>query len=284
MRVLIVDGDKESRRQLKQTCESASIVCETASDSHEAIDFLRSLEFDAIVFGGNLPDTPADKLIRDIRLDKIVTPLVAIGPDDVALVTTTLDAGADDYMREPIFGNELISRLQAIVRRQFGQTSSLVTCGPMTIDLTQRLVMFNGERAHATGKEFAMLELFATRRNTVLTKEHFLAHMYDERDEPEVKIIDVFICKLRAKFKLYGVPDMIETIWGRGYIMRDPDAIKVTSSSPSLAPEMRDMIDDPPVTTVPRMSGEEYASMKSRQLARKGSKGKRIASPPLAPT
>jgi two-component system cell cycle response regulator CtrA len=130
--------------------------------------------------------------------------------------------GADDYITKPFDQQELIARIQAIVRRAKGFSQPTLTVGPLTLNLGSREVVVEGRNVHLTGKEYAVLELLTLRKGIVLTKEAFLNHLYGGMDEPEVKIIDVFICKLRKKLAQAGAGDLIGTVWGRGYVLRDP--------------------------------------------------------------
>ena len=119
--------------------------------------------------------------------------------------------------------DELVARIHAIVRRSKGHAQSVITTGELTVNLDTKTVEVHGQRVHLTGKEYQMLELLSLRKGTTLTKEMFLNHLYGGMDEPELKIIDVFICKLRKKLsEATGGENYIETVWGRGYVLRDP--------------------------------------------------------------
>src|SRR6185369_10394418 len=127
-----------------------------------------------------------------------------------------LGIGADDYMTKPFHKDELVARIHAVVRRTKGHATSKVDIGPLTVNFDTRTAYVHGERISPTGKEYEMLELLALRKGSLVTKEMFLNHLYGGMDEPEIKIIDVFICKLRRKLP----PNLIETVWGRGYVLR----------------------------------------------------------------
>ncbi len=134
-----------------------------------------------------------------------------------------LGVGADDYLTKPFDKRELIARIQAIVRRSKGHSDSIIKTGRLTVNLDTRTVEVNAQPLHLTGKEYGILELLSLRKGTTLTKEMFLNHLYGGMDEPELKIIDVFVCKLRKKLaSATGGENYIETVWGRGYVLRDP--------------------------------------------------------------
>jgi len=134
-----------------------------------------------------------------------------------------LGFGADDYMTKPFHKNELVARIHAIVRRSKGHAQSVIQTGDLLVDLDTKTVEVNGQQVHLTGKEYQMLELLSLRKGKTLTKEVFLNHLYGGMNEPERKIIDVFICKLRKKLaNASGGKDYIETVWGRGYVLREP--------------------------------------------------------------
>ena len=133
-------------------------------------------------------------------------------------------SGADDYLTKPFHKEELVARIHAIVRRSKGHAQSIISTGDLAVNVDAKTVEVGGQRVHLTGKEYQMLELLSLRKGTTLTKEMFLNHLYGGMDEPELKIIDVFICKLRKKLaNAAGGTNFIETVWGRGYVLREPD-------------------------------------------------------------
>ena len=131
--------------------------------------------------------------------------------------------GADDYVTKPFHRDELVARIHAVVRRSKGHSQSVIRTGKLAINLDAKTISADGAPLHLTGKEYAIFELLSLRKGTTLTKEMFLNHLYGGMDEPELKIIDVFICKLRKKLSsACGGENYIETVWGRGYVLREP--------------------------------------------------------------
>ena len=134
-----------------------------------------------------------------------------------------LGFGADDYMTKPFHKDELVARIHAVVRRSKERAQSVIQVGDLIVNLDTKTVQVNGARVYLTGKEYQILELLSLRKGTTLTKEMFLNHLYGGMDEPEMKIMDVFICKLRKKlFESSSGKNYIGTVWGRGYVLHEP--------------------------------------------------------------
>ena len=171
-----------------------------------------------------LPDMSGLDVLRQLRLGRVNTPVMILsGSSEVDTKVKTLGGGADDYMTKPFHKDELVARIHAIVRRSKGHAQSVIQTGDLVVNLDTKTVEVGGQRVHLTGKEYQMLELLSLRKGTTLTKEMFLNHLYGGMDEPELKIIDVFICKLRKKLaNASNGKNYIETVWGRGYVLREP--------------------------------------------------------------
>ena len=174
-----------------------------------------------------LPDIDGYEVLRRFRAAKVVTPILILsGLSEPDNKVKGLGFGADDYLTKPFDRAELVARIQAIVRRSKGHSDSVIRTGKLTVNLDSRSVEVEGRPVHLTGKEYGILELLSLRKGTTLTKEMFLNHLYGGMDEPELKIIDVFVCKLRKKLgQATGGANYIETVWGRGYVLRDPPAL-----------------------------------------------------------
>jgi two-component system cell cycle response regulator CtrA len=190
----------------------------------EGIDLAKLYDYDLILLDLNLPDINGYEVLRHLRLARITTPILILsGSDDTESKIRGFGFGADDFLTKPFHREELIARIHAIIRRSKGHSQSIIQTGRIAVNLDAKTVDVDGMPVHLTGKEYQMLELLSLRKGTTLTKEMFLNHLYGGMDEPELKIIDVFICKLRKKLaKATGDDSYIQTVWGRGYVLKDP--------------------------------------------------------------
>jgi two-component system cell cycle response regulator CtrA len=190
----------------------------------DGLEIGKLYDYDIIVLDLMLPDIDGYEVLRRLRAARVQTPtLILSGLTGLDDKIKGLGVGADDYLTKPFDKRELIARIQAIVRRSKGHPDSVIPTGKLKVNLDARTVEVDGQPLHLTGKEYGILELLSLRKGTTLTKEMFLNHLYGGMDEPELKIIDVFVCKLRKKLSsATGGDNYIETVWGRGYVLRDP--------------------------------------------------------------
>jgi len=225
MRVLLIEDDGAVARSIELMLRSEGFNIYTTDLGEEGVDLGKLYDYDVIVLDLQLPDMSGFEVLKNLRTAKVRTPvLILSGNAIVEAKVKALGFGADDYMTKPFHKDELVARIQAVVRRSKGHSQSIITTGQLTLNLDEKTVEANGVRLHLTGKEYQMLELPCLRKGTTLTKEMFLNHLYGGMEEPELKIIDVFICKLRKKIAdACSGQNYIETVWGRGYVMRDPD-------------------------------------------------------------
>ena len=222
MRILLVEDDRTIARGIGFVLQQARMVVDTAETGAEALELSKLYDYDAIIMDVMLPDAEGFDIVRRMRNAKNVAPILMLsGQSKAEHKIKGLNAGADDYLAKPFDQNELVARLQAIVRRSKGFAHSRLEVGGITMDLAAREVSVEGRPVALTSKEYAILELLVLRRGAVLSKENFLDHLYGGIDEPDAKIIDVFICKLRKKLAAAGADNLIGTVWGRGYIVRD---------------------------------------------------------------
>ncbi len=224
MRVLLVEDDAATAQSIEMMLRSEGYVCDATDMGEDGLEIGKLYDYDIIVLDLMLPDIDGYEVLRRLRAARVQTPILILsglnGLDDKI---KGLGVGADDYLTKPFDKRELIARIQAIVRRSKGHSDSIIRTGKLTVNLDTRTVEVESQPLHLTGKEYGILELLSLRKGTTLTKEMFLNHLYGGMDEPELKIIDVFVCKLRKKLAgATGGDNYIETVWGRGYVLRDP--------------------------------------------------------------
>jgi two-component system, cell cycle response regulator CtrA len=213
--------------------KSESFNVYTTDLGEEGVDLGRLYDYDIILLDLNLPDMSGFEVLRSLRVSKVKTPILILsGFASIEHKVKGLGCGGDDYMTKPFHKAELIARVHAIVRRSQGHAQSIVQTGDLIVNVDAKTVHIKQVRVNLTGKEYQMLELLSLRRGTTITKEMFLSQLYGGMDEPEIKIIDVFICKLRKKLAVASNgEDYIETVWGRGYLLRDPHEVKAKMSA-----------------------------------------------------
>jgi two-component system cell cycle response regulator CtrA len=224
MRILLVEDDPTTSRSIELMLTHANLNVYCTDMGEDGIDLAKLYDYDLILLDLNLPDMSGHEVLRQIRLARVETPILILsGSDDTENKLRGFGFGADDYLTKPFHREELVARIHAIIRRSKGHSQSVIRTGTITVNLDAKTVEVEGKPVHLTGKEYQMLELLSLRKGTTLTKEMFLNHLYGGMDEPELKIIDVFICKLRKKLaEATGGDNHIETVWGRGYVLRDP--------------------------------------------------------------
>ncbi|MBS9716182.1 response regulator transcription factor CtrA [Pseudohalocynthiibacter aestuariivivens] len=225
MRVLLVEDDPTTSKSIELMLTHANLNVYCTDLGEEGIDLAKLYDYDLILLDLNLPDMNGHEVLRQMRLARVETPILILsGTDDTESKIKGFGFGADDYLTKPFHREELVARIHAIIRRSKGHSQSIIKTGYFSVNLDEKMVDVDGKTVHLTGKEYQMLELLSLRKGTTLTKEMFLNHLYGGMDEPELKIIDVFICKLRKKLnEATGGYNHIQTVWGRGYVLRDPD-------------------------------------------------------------
>ena len=227
MRILLIEDDPIAATGIELMLKAEGFNVYTTDLGEEGVDLGKLYDYDLIALDLNLPDMSGYEVLKKLRTSRVQTPVLILSGDaERESKVRALGFGADDYVTKPFHRDELVARIHAIVRRSKGHSQSVIRTGKLAVNLDAKTVEVDGSRVHLTGKEYAMLELLSLRKGTTLTKEMFLNHLYGGMDEPELKIIDVFICKLRKKLSMATEGEnYIETVWGRGYVLREPDEV-----------------------------------------------------------
>jgi len=231
MRILLIEDDSATAQSIELMLKSERFNVYTTDLGEEGIDLGKIYDYDIILLDLNLPDMSGFDVLRSLRVSKVKAPiLILTGLDTIEDKVRGLGFGADDYITKPFHRDDLVARINAIVRRSRGHAESVIQTGDLIVDLGTKKVEVNGLRVHLTGKEYQILELLSLRKGTTLSKEMFLNHLYGDMDEPDAKIIDVFICKLRKKLAgASGGNEFIETLWSRGYTLSESTMVARTA-------------------------------------------------------
>ena len=222
MRVLLIEDEASTAQSIELMLKGFNVY--TTDLGEEGVDLGKLYDNDIILLDLNLPDMSGFEVLRSLRVAKVKTPILILsGLAGIEDKVKGLGIGADDYLTKPFQKDELVARIHSIVRRSRGHAQSVIQTGELVVNLDTKTVEVNSARVHLSSKEYQMLELLSLRKGTPLSKEMFLNHLYGGIDEPEVKIIDVFICKLRKKLaNASNGKNFVETLWGRGHVLRDP--------------------------------------------------------------
>ncbi len=232
MRVLLIEDDQVTARSIEIILAHEGITCDVVELGENGVEIGRIYDYDLIILDLMLPDIDGYEVLMRLRTARVRTPILILsGLTAADQKIKGLSFGADDYLTKPFNAEELVMRIQAIVRRSKGHFGSVFRFDKVCINLDTRGVEVNGKPVHLTNKEYAILELLAIRQGTVLTKEMLLSHLYNGNEQPDTKIIDVFVCKLRKKLgEAAGGVNYIETVWGRGYMLKEADSSELTSA------------------------------------------------------
>ena len=219
MRILLIEDDVLLAQSLTDALEAEGFQVDEADCGEDGLELAKLYEYQVMILDLGLPDMRGDEVLQNLRQQNTDMPvLILSGDTQVESRLSCLHKGADDYLIKPFNMEELVARLQALVRRANGHAQNVLQFGDLTLNLTARDVSVGDTRVELTSKEYQMFELLCLRKGNVVSKESFLDHLYGGMDEPEMKIIDVFICKLRKKIEKSGASTpLIQTVWGRGY-------------------------------------------------------------------
>jgi two-component system OmpR family response regulator len=221
MRVLVVEDDKQLNRQISEALADAGYVVDRAYDGEEG-HFLGDTEpYDAVVLDLGLPQIDGISVIERWRRDGRNMPvLILTARDRWSDKVSGIDAGADDYVTKPYHIEEVLARVRALIRRAAGHASPELACGPLLLDTKSSKATVDGVPLKLTSHEFRLLAYLMHHQDEVCSRTELVEHLYDQDFDRDSNTIEVFVGRLRRKM---GV-DLIETVRGMGYRMREPDA------------------------------------------------------------
>ena len=223
MRVLVIEDDQVMAASLGLLLKREGIEMITTELGAEGIACAATGSVDLVILDLGLADMTGFEVLQALRSTNVNTPVLVLSGDAVVQSRVrALRLGADDFVVKPFHRDELLARVRAIARRSQLPSRNTITVGNVVLNLDDKRVTASGVPLNLTVKEYMILEAMAVRKGVTLTKSAFLHYLYDGRDEPSHKIIDVFVCKLRRKILEAGGSDCIRTVWGQGYALDDP--------------------------------------------------------------
>lgn len=226
MRVLLVEDDPNLSRQVAAALAGAGYVVESAPDGEEGHYMGDVADYDAVVLDLGLPKIDGLEVLRRWRKSGRAMPvLILTARDRWSEKVAGFDAGADDYVAKPFHMEELLARLRALIRRAGGQSSPVITCGPVTLDTSSSVVTCNGEPVTLTAFEFRLLRYLMHRTGQVVSRSDIIEHLYDQDFDRDSNTVEVFIGRLRRKL----APGVIETVRGQGYRVKQADLSDASS-------------------------------------------------------
>ncbi len=218
MRLLIVEDEAPLRESLAKELERAGFAVETAADGEEGLYFAREYPIDLAIVDLGLPKLPGIDIIRTVREDGKTFPiLILTARDRWQDKVDGLSAGADDYVAKPFHVEEIIARVNALLRRSGGWASAELACGPVVLDTKRQQLSVSGDPVELTGHEYKLLEHLMLRAGEVISKTELTERLYDQDFERDSNVIEVFIGRLRKKLDPSDTLKPIETLRGRGY-------------------------------------------------------------------
>jgi two-component system, cell cycle response regulator CtrA len=221
MRVLLIEPDRASSEQIQLRLKAEGFNIYATDLGEEGVDLAKADEYDIILLELKLPDITGYEVIRQLRNAKITTPILVLS--HLMAIEDKVRAfkiGADEYMTKPFHSQELIARIHAVVRRDRGFSSSIITVGELAINLASKTVEGSGKSVRMTASEYMVLETMALRRGRFVSSQVFYDRLYGGIDEPNGRIISVFVCKVRKKLvQASGGKNFIKTVWGQGFML-----------------------------------------------------------------
>jgi two-component system, cell cycle response regulator CtrA len=230
MRVLLASTNTQHDTLVAGLAE-LGILCDITDDLRDLASILSlSGPYQVVVLDSTAPLQVAQGVLRGLRRDGVALPVVVLTEVQPAVEESLLHAGADDVILRPFRVPVLHARLLALARRVRGYASGHMACGNVTLDQEQHAVLVDGRRVPLTAREFDFLQTMMLHKGVLMTKERFMNTLYDVAEAPDLKIVDVFVCKLRRKLAACGAAEMIRTVWGRGHVLAEPTEAAVAAA------------------------------------------------------
>jgi heavy metal response regulator len=224
MRTLIVEDDRQLATFVAKGLRENALTVDLAYDGQEAIDMARTDIYDVIVLDIMLPERSGFDVIRELRAEKVETPIICLtARDQLEDRVTGLNLGADDYLSKPFEFAELLARIRALARRSGGMVPTKLQCRDLELDPVTRQVRRGGRRIELTAKEFGLLEFLMRRAGKTVTRTSILDNVWDMNYDSLTNVVDVLVNRVRKKVDYPFSEQLIETVRGVGYRMKQKE-------------------------------------------------------------
>ncbi|MCB1163587.1 response regulator transcription factor [bacterium] len=220
MRVLVIEDYRPLRDSLTRGLREAGYAVDAVADGETGQWRALDGDYDVIVLDLMLPGIDGLSILRELRAArKAARVLILTAKDTVADRVAGLEQGADDYLVKPFAYREFLARVQALVRRRHDLNGTSIAVGDLILDLQARTATRAGSPLELSAREFALLEFLVVRRGRVQSRTEIWEHLYDFNAEPNSNVIDVYVGMLRRKLERDGLPRLIHTRRGMGYVL-----------------------------------------------------------------
>lgn len=225
MRILVIEDERKVASFIKRGLEEERYIVESAADGAEGLALASANQFDAIVLDVMLPKLDGYSVLQTLRAAGNATPVLMLtARASMEDRVQGLNYGADDYLAKPFHFEELAARLRSILRRSTTEKTTTLTCADLQLDLVSHFAYRAEKEIELTTKEYALLEYLMRNRDRILSRSMIMQHVWKHNFDPESNIIDVYIKRLRQKIDKPGQQNLIHSVRGVGYRMRDKPA------------------------------------------------------------
>ncbi len=222
MKILVVEDEKKVASFIKKGLEEEYYTVDTAHNGKEGFELALSGDYDLLILDLMLPYKDGISITRDLRAQNIVTPILLLtAKDKIQDKVEGLDAGADDYLTKPFAFEELIARSRALLRRSENVKSLVLKAGELSLDTQTHRLSVGDQELDLTPKEYAILEFLMRNKNKVVSRTKLTQHVYEYNFDTDTNVIDVYINKLRGKIEQHTKAELIHTVRGVGYVIKE---------------------------------------------------------------
>ena len=221
MRILVAEDERDMNRLISRALEKEGYGVDSCFDGDEAMEYLQSADYDGAVLDVMMPGRDGFQIVKELRAAGSQLPVLFLtARDSVADRVKGLDLGADDYLIKPFDLEELMARVRVMTRRRTGQQTSVIEIGDLRIDTASQEVRRGDRSIELSSREYAILKYLAANQGRVLSREQIEDHVWNFDYEGGTNVVDVYISYLRKKIDLKGEEKLIQTVWGRGWMLR----------------------------------------------------------------